>query len=751
MIKEITKRDGTLAPYNPAKFNLVIDYACDALEVESSKLKENLTGFLYDGIPTDKIQNLLIQKALTLISLEEPDWKQVCGRLVLLELYKNSKKTNGHDHFGYPDYKEFVKKAVEYGLYTRELTDNYSDAELDYFSKVIDPKYDLTYDYGRVVMFQKRYLLQYKGQAFELPQFACASVALMFAINLPKSTRLKKAAEYYHAIANRKISPATPVMLNLRVPNGNLASCFIMAMDDSLEAIFKTIDDAAQISKNAGGVGVNVSRVRGHKSWIGGVFGASGGVNPWIKLINDTAVAVNQKGKRAGAITVALDVWHIDILEFLDLQTENGDQRNKAYDVLLQVAVNDKFLQNYQKKVDWYLFDPYEVKTVLGYDLPDLYGLAFEDAYRACYVAVTEGRLKLFKKVNPSEIMKKILIAAMEVGTPYWFNKDTANEVNPNKHVGVIGNGNLCMESFTPFNPSTGFQKFIDDGNLVRTHKLGLTHVCNLISLVLPLINGDEELEYYTKLSIEMLDNLIDIGTPPVAEAQRHNDEMRILGLGVMGYHEHVTSKGIKYSESENLASELFENIAFWSVDKSCELARDRGQYKHYEGSEWSKGIFYGKHVSCQLSDRWVELYKRMQKYGLRNGGLMAIAPNTSTSIFIGVGASVLPAYDVFFHDNNSMGSFPVIPCNIKEPGTLWLYETFKNIDQKKIIDVCAAMQGWIDQGISMELMLNLDKVTSATEVRDLYLHAWKKKCKTVYYLRTKKKSADNECSVCAN
>lgn len=755
MITQIQKRDGSLAPYNEAKINLVIDYACDALDVDSNKLKENLTGFLYEQIPTDKIQNLLIQKALTLISLYEPDWKIVAGRLVLLDLYKNSKKTNGHDNFGYPDYTKFVHKATELGLYSSDIIDSYTDAELDHFSKVIDPKFDLTYDYGRLVSYQKRYLVKQDKDIFELPQHAIASIALMDAMRLPKSTRLKKAAEYYYAIANRELSPATPFSLNLRVPDGNLASCFILEMDDNIESIFKTIDDIAQISKNGGGVGCNVTRVRGLKSWIRGVSGVSGGVCPWIKIINDVAVGVNQQGKRAGAVTVGLAIWHLDILDFLDLQTENGDQRNKAYDVLLQAVVNDVWIKKYKedKNQDWYLFDPYEVNKKLNIDLPSLYGKEFEKAYEYCIEQANAGVLTLFKVVKCREIMKRLLIPAMEVGTPYWFNMDTVNRKNANKHIGYISQANLCVESFTSFGASKNFNKIIDDGKQITQIDLGLTHVCNLISVVLPQIGDDDHLRRVVRTGVEMLDNLIDVGTPPIAEAQKHNDEMRVLGLGIMGYHEYITSRGIKYSESADFADQLLEKISYWALEKSCELARDRGQYKYFPGSDWSKSIYFGNHVDT-IPNRgldWKALDEKIQKYGLRNADLLAIAPNTSTSVFIGCSASFLPVYDLFFHDNNSMGSFPILPANIKDPNVFWLYETFKNIDQHHVIDVASSMQKWIGQGISMELMLNLDIIESIEDVRDLYLYAMEKDCKTIYYLRTKKKSADTDCAVCAN
>ena len=755
MIQFVTKRDGTKVPFNSYKIDFVIEYACRGLEVNAAKLHENFYMFLYEDIKTSAIQDLLVQKAEILISIEEPDWRIVTGRLKLLNLYKKAKETNGHDNFGYPGYYDFVVKAVKNNLYTSRLLDVYTEAEIRSLEKHLDYDLDLTYDIGRITSLEKRYLKKLNGKVFELPQHMYATMALMHAINLPRSTRLNKVVEYYLAMVNRKLSPATPVCLNLRAPNGNLASCFITAVDDSWDAISHVATQVGSISKNAGGVGILLSYIRAFKSWIKDIKGVSGGISPWAKIYNDIAVAVNQQGKRAGAFTLALDCWHLDFPEFLQLQNENGDQRHKAYDVLLQCVFNDTFFNFHEFKRDWYLFDPYEIKTKFGINLPELYGGEFTEVYVDLIRKAKNGEIELFNVVKTGELIKHALISAVEVGQPYWFNKDTVNKYNPNKHVGFVGCGNLCQESWSNFKPTTNIQEYIDGSVLHKTMDLGYAHVCNLNSIVLSQIKNDAELEKYVKLGVEMLDNLIDIGTPPISEAQIHNDEYRIIGLGVMGLHEYITSHGIQYSESVDFCSKLFEKIAFWALEKSCELARERGQYKYYEGSDWSKGIYFGHSFEYgyfnSSSLDWAGLHQKIQKYGIRNGGLLAIAPNTSTSILIGTSASVLPVYDVFFKDVNSIGSFPILPSNIKEPGIMWLYESFKTIDPYAIIDVCSSIQKWVDQGISMELPLDLDRITSAKELAKIYLYAMRSNCKTIYYLRTKDKTKTDSCSTCAN
>lgn len=771
MITTILKRDGTVAPYNENKINLVIDYACQNLRVDSNKLKEKIKLFIHEGIATEQIQKILINNASSFLSLEETDWKYATARLVLLDLYKRAKRTQKYDYFGYGDFLEFVNRAVDLGLYDRAIVEKYSQEEIKELGQEIKPEYDLGYDYGGVMSMYDRYLIKSGGQVFELPQQMYMVCAMFIARNEPRATRLKWVKKFYHACGDRFLSLATPILLNLRKPKGNLASCFIAAMGDSLDSIYSVLEQAAQISKNAGGVGINISRVRSHGSSIRGHKSASGGVFGWIKLLNDTAVSVNQLGSRSGAITIALDVWHRDIMEFLEIQAENGDQRNKSYDIFPQIVVNDLFLKRYKSGGDWMLFDPHEVRNSFGIELAELWGERFEEAFCFLEKAAAEGKLELAEKVDPRVIVRRALQSAMETGMPYWFNKDTVNKANPNKHVGMIGSANLCVESFSNFSATEPTDVIIDEddnGNYTarKISKLGYTHVCNLISLNASKIYTNQEIEYYTRLSVRILDNLIDVGTPPVPEASVHNDDYRILGVGMLGYHDHLIKQGLRYSDAVDYTNTYWEKIAYYAVDESSNLARDRGRYRYFEGSDWSKGIFFGRDArlpkfgSTELN--WVGLADKVKDYGMRNGGLLAVAPNTSTSIVVGASASMLPVFDVSFNEKNSLGTFPVI-AQFLTPETLWMYESFKNIDQKHVIRVCTTAQRWIDQGISMELMLNLDLVKKAVELRDLYIYAMDHDAKTIYYLRskTKKKAKKEEpkpvekedvsCFVCAN
>lgn len=778
-INKIQKRDGTFVPYNEVKINLVIDYAAQNLDVDSDKLKEKIKLFIHEGMSTESIQKVLINNALSFVSLEEPNWKYVASKLLSLDMYKKAKRTQGYSNFGYGDYYSFVKKAVELGIYDKIILDKYNPEELKELGAEIKPEYDSRYDYAGMMSMHDRYLMKIDGKKiFELPQQMYMTCALMTMINEPKASRLKWVKKLYHACGNKYLSLATPILLNLRRPNGNLASCFIGAVGDGLKEIYHSLNLAALISKNAGGVGFNFSRVRGKGATIKGIKNASGGVTPWIKLFNDTAVAVNQLGSRSGAITCALDIWHIDIMSFLDIQSENGDQRNKSYDIFPQIVVNDWFLYSYKQGFMWYLFDPYEIRTKYGIELAELWGEEFKETYKHLCREADLGKLELVTKIPAREIVIHALQSAMETGMPYWFNKDTVNRANPNKHIGMIGSANLCVESFSNFSVSKPTDTIIEeqeDGSYVTktVTETGYLHTCNLISLNASQIYEDN-LEYYVRLAVRSLDNLLDIGSPPVPESQVHNDDYRILGIGMLGYHDHLIKMDIRYSDAESYTRKYWEQIAYYGIDESANLARDRGRYKYFEGSDWSKGIFFGKNVDQLITItqnnnlQWDLLISKVQKFGLRNGGLFAVAPNTGTGQLLGASASILPIFDLFFFEKNSLGNSPIVAQFIS-PETLFMYESFKNIDQTSVIDICAAAQTYIDQGISMELMLNLDMIKTAKELRDLYFYAMEKGSKTIYYLRSKSKKKkvkevateakitdlnvmeDKSCMLCAN
>ena len=736
---QVIRRDGSYTPLDITKIRSVVAWACGSQNVNPITLEAGLTTRLRNGVTTREIQDNLIDCALGMCSPDEPAWRYVAGRLHIWNLWKDTQVSRG---FGYGNYLAVVQLQVDAKRYDRNIL-KYSTAELTEAGTWINADWDKDYDYAGAVLLTKRYLL-----TDELPQEAFLTCALLLACNEQPEVRLSVARAFYEAIAQRKISLATPILANLRVPNGSLSSCFIIAMDDNLESIFEEITNAARISKNGGGVGVNVSRIRATGSWVMGKDNASGGVIPWIKLLNDTAIAVNQGGRRAGAVTVGLDIWHLDVPEFLEMQAENGDRRRKAYDVFPQLVIVDEFMRRVEAKETWTLVDPYEVKEQLGIELAEQWGENFEAAY-ARIEAELGVKIKLYKQVDARELFKHIMRSQIETGMPYLAFKDTINRANPNKHEGYIPGVNLCCESFSNVKP--GLE----------------AHCCNLVSLNLANVE-EAEMADVSKLAVRILDNTIDITKPPFTDSKTHNDKYRTIGVGCMGLADWLAKRHLTY-ESLAEISYLFEEVAYWCTSASMELAKERGGYAAFPGSEWSQGKLLGSKTLAEIlelaqdKDRWVQLAQDIQTYGIRNSHITAIAPNTSSSLVQGCTASILPAYSKFFYDKWAKGTVPIAAPFIED--CFWFYRENKSLDQKIVVKAVAVMQQWIDTGISMELLFNLnqgvyfpDEPERAVKAKDIFetlVMAWKEGCKAVYYVRTVQKDDFKEssegCASCAN
>ncbi|GCA80128.1 ribonucleoside-diphosphate reductase subunit alpha [Microcystis aeruginosa] len=736
---KVIRRDGSTTSLNIGKIRDVVEWACEGKKVNSIALEAGLTTRLRDGITTREIQDNLINCALEMCSPEEPDWRYVAGRLHIWSLWKDTLVARGYQ---YGNYEKTVKTQVKNRLYDERIL-IYSEAELKEAGSWINPDWDIDYDYAGALLITSRYLLKN-----ELPQEALLTCSLLLAIVEEPANRLPWAKKFYQAIAQRKISLATPILANLRTPKGSLTSCFILSIDDSLESIFGEITNAARISKNGGGVGVNVSRIRATGSWVMGKANASGGIIPWIKLLNDTAIAVNQGGRRAGAVTIGVDIWHLDVPEFLEMQTENGDQRRKAYDIFPQLVITDEFMRRVITKAEWTLVDPYEVRNKLGIELAELWGEEFEEAYRLVE-ANLDREIVLYKKINARDLFKSIMRSQVETGMPYIAFKDTINRANPNKHDGYIPGVNLCTESFSNVTPDK------------------TAHCCNLVSLNLANIDR-EEIESNCQIAVRILDNTIDITNPPFDNAKNHNDKYRTIGVGAMGLADWLAKRKLSYNNLSEI-SNLFEEIGYWCTYSSMELAKERGAYQAFLGSEWSQGKLIGaKPVAWFLNNavqpqRWQQLAEDIQRFGIRNSHITAIAPNTSSSLVQGCTASVLPVYSRFFYDKWAKGTVPIAPPFIEE--AFWFYPENKNLEQQQVVKAIATMQEWIDTGISMELLFNLNegvyfpaepnRCLTAKDIFDTLIMAWELGCKAIYYVRTVQKDnfreSDDSCSSCAN
>lgn len=721
---------------------------CEGLEIDLQSFEKYLDSIYSQDISSEKIQDILINYAVSMTSFEESDWTYLAGKLLMGKTQNEVLKNRG---FSYGNFYETIKKMVELGVYDSRLKE-YGEEEIKELEKEIDISRDMIYDYAGANMFVNRYLLKYDGKIFELPQEVFMCIAMLLAIN--EEDRVLVAKNFYNALSLKKISLATPILANLRVPNGNLSSCFITAMDDNIESIFYNIDTIAKISKNGGGAGLNISRIRAKNSMVNGYHNASGGVIPWIKIINDTAVAVNQQGRRAGAVTVALDSWHLDIESFLELQTENGDQRGKAYDIYPQVVVSDLFMERVEKNLEWTLLDPYEIRMKYGVELCELYGEEFEKKY----LEIEKDRdITLKKIVKARELFKEIMKTQIETGMPYIFFKDRANLMNHNSHVGMIGNGNLCMESFSNFSPSRDFKESIDENNGVRKVNLGEVHTCNLVSLNLAEIER-EELEKNVSIAVRILDNTIDLTKTPIKESDKHNRNYRAIGVGTMGLADYLAREYMIYEDSILEIDELFEEIALYSLKSSALLAKERGSYPMFKGSQWDRGVFFQKDEKWYLenskySQKWKEVFELVKEYGIRNGELTAVAPNTSTSLLMGSTASVNPTFSRFYIEKNQKGAVPRVVKYLKDRS--WFYPEFKNVDPQTYVKIMGRIGKWTTQGVSMELIFDLNKNIRAKDIYDTLMTAWKEGCKSVYYIRTIQKSTNimnekEECESCS-
>ena len=774
----IIKRNGSTLPFNIDKIKQVIAWACDGYNVNPLLLESKVTAIFTEGISTRAIQDNLIQSAVTLTSIEEPHWKDVAGRLMMMNVWKEVKLSRG---YRYENSYEAIKSKVEVGLYN-SLLNEYTQKELKEACSWVEESLDLNYDYAGMSVLanpnpNKAYLMK-----DELLQEAYLVQSLLLATVEKSEEKLKWAKEFYYYLANKKISLATPFWTNLRRVNGSSSSCFIIELEDDLDSIYDGIHKVAKISKAGGGVGISVGRIRSKGSWVNGFSKASNGVIPWVKVINDTLVAVDQGSKRAGAGTIALPSYHLDIEEFLEMQVESGgDLRKKCFDVFPQVVCSDEFMRRVKKDEEWTLFDPYEVKVKYKVDLADLYGYEFTKFYNNLesnlegngnQPTLETNKITLWKKVKAKDIFKKMMKTTIETGLPYTIFKDTINNFNTNKHKGLIPCTNLCVESYS----------------VVQADELD--HCCNLNSLNLANLTL-EEIKGASTVAVRMLDNSIDITKTPTDSAKKHNNLFRTIGVGQMGLHDHLALNNFNYTTGKEYIKKLSETIGYYTVKSSIELAKERGSYLAFKGSDFSKGIILGKvfyknqyilaeelknyytennliniiNSEEKLEELfksgefqvfntyldWTKLSKEV-KQGIRNSEITAIAPNTTTSLLQGCTASILPIFSKFYMDKTSKGTVVNCPPYLQEK--FWYYLENKNTDQATVIDTCSEIQKWTTTGISMELIFDLNKEeVDAKYIFDRLVKAWEVGCKGIYYIRSidQQKNPDKECTSCAS
>ncbi len=508
----------------------------------------------------------------------------------------------------------------------------------------------------------------------------------------------------------------------------------------------------AQISKFGGGVGVYLGNIRARGGAIRGVKGMSGGVNPWIKVINDTAVAVNQLGSRLGAISVTLDIWHLDIYDFLDLQTETGDIRSKAFDIFPAVSIPDIFMRRLRDGKNWTLFDPNEVKNLYGKSLQDHFGEEFDRFYEELE---HDTRLEMKKIIDTKELFKKFLKTTVETGMPYVFFRDTVNRLNPNKHAGNIYSTQLCTEICQNTSASKFIEETIEDGKIVLRYEPGDLVVCNLASVNVATVYEPKVIADVFPVLMRILDNVITLNYYPIKEAKRTSERYRSVGVGYLGLAEYLATRKIAYDseEARNETDRLFERYAYHTYRASVDIAKERGTYELYPGSEYSKGILLGRNQewyekNTSFADEWRTLFKDMAEHGVRFAYHTAPAPNTSTAGVVGTTAALLPIYKRYFVETNlSAPTIRVAPKLSKD--NFWFYKEYIHMDMADVISLIAVVYKWVDQSISFEWMIDPARVSPA-QLYGYYQQAWEKEIKTVYYVRSLSGEAKDDCVSCS-
>ena len=713
-----------------------------ARKCKFEELEDSLKKYIVEGMKTSDILRMMIKSSIDLITIENTSWQFIAGRLQLLDIYKKASKNRGMDIKKIYEAKEYLNLFNEYiekDLYYKDFYKYYSEEDIIDAWKHLKRDTDFSYNYTTMMMYNKRYLLNPNKIVKELPQEMYMSIALFLAIPESDETRLKTAKKIYDYCSTGKISLPTPTLLNARTNFHQLSSCFKFNVDDDLRAIYHSIENMAQVSKFGGWIWVYLWNIRSKWGYIRGVKWAAGWVNPWIKVINDTAIAVNQLWARAGAISVTLDCFHRDIYGFLDLQTETWDIRGKSFDIFPAVTFPDLFMQRVADWEKWTLFDPKEITDKTGKKLQDHFWEDFEKFYVECE---NNPDLELNETVEAKDLFKTYLKATVETGMPYAFFRDTVNAVNPNKHVGNVYSTQLCVEICQNTSTSKFIEEELEDGKIVIKYEPGDSVVCNLASINVAKVNTDEDIKKIIPVAMRLLDNIIDLNFYPIKEAKRTAMKYRSVGLWFLWLAEYLATNKLAYDskEARDVTDKLFEKYAYRTLKSSNQLAKERGTYDVYEGSEWSKWILLWKDAAwykknSDMSDKWLKLIDKIKENWVRFAYHLAPAPNTSTALVVGTTASVLPIYKKYFVETNAIAPSVNVAPNLTEDN-FWYYKEYVNLDMHDVIDMVAVIYKRIDQSISFEWMINPAN-TSPRELYEYYMTAHKKWIKTVYYVRS--------------
>ena len=755
----MVKRDGQLENLDFGRLRDQVDTACEGLNTtcSSDELIEEVQKQFFNGITPKEIGRSMVLAARARIE-KDPEYDKVAGRLVLNIIYRESLGKSAATNNLKQLYRDNFASYVQEGIDAERLAENMASYDLERLAEVIDPERDGLFPYLGLQTIYDRYLLHIEGRRFEAPQYFWMRVAMGLAMD--EEDKNARAIEFYNILSTFRFTSATPTLFNAGTLHPQLSSCYLSTVSDDLDGIFKAIADNAKLSKWAGGLGNDWTNIRATNSHIKGTNGQSQGVIPFLKVVSDTAVAVNQGGKRKGAVCSYLETWHLDVEEFLDLRKNTGDERRRTHDMHTANWIPDLFMKRVFQKKDWTLFSPEETP-----DLHDLYGKAFEERYEHYEAQAAEGNMKLHRTVPAEDLWRKMLTRVFETGHPWITFKDPSNIRSPQDHAGVVHSSNLCTEI------------------LLNTSADEIA-VCNLgsINMLNHVTDGKldlEKLEETVNTAVRMLDNVIDINFYPTPEAKNANQRHRPVGMGLMGFQDALSACGISYASEEGVefADQSMEAISYYAIMASSRLAEERGTYSTYKGSKWDRGLFpidtvkilqEERGMDIQMDDNasmdWEPVRQQVAKHGMRNSNVMAIAPTATISTIIGVTQSIEPTYKHLFVKSNLSGEFvqvnvrlvnelkerdlwnddmleaikyfdgalgeiPGLPEDIKSR-----YATAFEIEPKWLIECASRRQKWIDMGQSLNLYLGQP---SGRKLDDMYKLAWTTGLKTTYYLRS--------------
>ncbi|WP_018994876.1 ribonucleoside-diphosphate reductase subunit alpha [Thioalkalivibrio sp. ALJ2] len=761
----VTRADGTQAPLDEERLQAVVAEACDGIEqVDGEKILTEARRNLFDGVAEKDVSTALVMAARVMIE-KEPNYSEVTARLLMDALRREAlsfvhgrpeEATQAQLAERYAEYfGAYIKRAADLELVDSELT-RYN---LDKLGAAIKPERDLQFTYLGLQTLYDRYFIHSDGTRFELPQAFFMRVAMGLAIN--EIDREARAIEFYNLLSSFDFMSSTPTLFNSGTLRPQLSSCYLTSVPDDLDGIYSAIRDNALLSKFAGGLGNDWTRVRGMGAHIKGTNGKSQGVVPFLKVANDTAVAVNQGGKRKGAVCAYLETWHIDVEEFIELRKNTGDDRRRTHDMNSANWIPDLFMKRVAEDGDWTLFSPNEAP-----DLHDLVGAEFEKRYCEYEEKAARGELRVHKTMKAVDLWRKMLGMLFETGHPWMTFKDPCNLRSPQSHTGVVHSSNLCTE--ITLNTSD------DEIAVCNLGSINLAaHVNEAGELDLP------KLEQTVNTAMRMLDNVIDYNYYSVPQARRSNLRHRPVGLGVMGFQDALYKLRVPYASEAavEFADTSMEAVSYYAIKASTDLAEERGRYESFPGSLWSQGILpidsidklaetRGDYLQMDTTQRleWDKLRKRVKKVGMRNSNTMAIAPTATISNICGVSQSIEPTYQNLFVKSNLSGEFTVInPYLVRDlkDRELWdevmvndlkyydgsvqpldrvpedikaLYATAFELDTRWLVEAASRRQKWIDQAQSLNLYM---AEPSGPKLDALYKLAWVRGLKTTYYLRS--------------